>query len=181
MKAELRIALLGAAVLVAPWAGAEEVGLIERQEPAAQAESRSTNCTDAVAVTTTSRGALLAQAAPAPAPVPARSTAAAPATSRADRSSIVRATITGVSQDTSHIVVTEDASPTHYRFTKGTQFMDEGGRVLSPDAVKSGTNATLHFTRTEGDLVVTKVIVNAASRPLLGQHTQVLAEVPSEP
>ena len=182
MKMKLRFALWGAAVLVAPWAGADEVALVERQEPAAKEESTSSRTADGtVAVATTSRGeprnSAAREVAPTPAPA-ARPTA--PATSRGDQGSIVRATITDVIHDSSHIVVTEDSSPTHYRFTKATQFIDEGGRVLSPDTVKSGTNATLHYARTDGDLVLTRVIVNAVSRPLLGRNTSVITEVQLE-
>jgi hypothetical protein len=180
MKMKLRFALWGAAVLVAPWAGADESALVERQEPASQGEGKSAQVPErAVSVVTTSRGVPVTDAATAPAPA-ATARPSAPATSRGGQGSIVRTTITSVVHDSSHIVVTEGSSPTHYRFTKSTQFMDEGGRVLSPDAVKSGSNATLHYTRTDGDLVLTKVIVNGQSRPLLGQLAPALAEVQPE-
>jgi hypothetical protein len=175
MKMNRPFALLGAAVLIAPWAGAEESVLLGREGPStsdapAVAES-------AVAVVTTSRGVpLLAQAREA-APIPRP---AAPSKSRPESGTIIRSTIAEVVPESSHIVVTTDTKPAHYRYTKSTHFMDEQGRLLSPDAVKSGTNATLHYTRTEGDLVLTKVIVNGAPRPLVGKHTQVLTEVQFE-
>ncbi len=167
MKSKLPLSLCGFAVLIAPWAGANDSVLLGREQPEAEA---------AVAVVTTSRGAPVAEAreaAPAARP-------AAPAPSRAQSGTIIRSNVTTVLPDSSHIVVTEDATPAHFRYTKDTQFIDEQGRVLSADAVKSGTNATLHYTRTEGDLVLTKVIVNAAARPLTGASARALTEVQYE-
>ena len=170
MKSKLPLSLCGLAVLIAPWAGANDSVLVAREQP----EGEST-----AAVVTTSRGTPLAerrQAAPA---TPVARPAASP-TSRAQSGTIVRSNVTSVLPDSSHIVVTEDATPAHFRYTKDTQFIDEQGRVLSADAVKSGTNATLHYTRTEGDLVLTKVIVNTAARPLTGVSSQALTEVQYE-
>jgi hypothetical protein len=175
MNANLPLALLGAAVLVAAGAVAGEGSVLSGRDTPSRGDE------PALAVLTTSRGTPLiadsreaAPAAPAPAP------AAAPATSRSDSGTIIRSTISAVLVDSSHIVVTGDTAPAHYRYTKDTQFMDEQGRVLSADAVKSGTNATLHYARTNGDLVLTKVIVNGVARPLLGTHTPALTEVQFE-
>jgi hypothetical protein len=170
MKTNLPLALLGAAALVALRAEADD---------SIQSGGSSTDGQPALAVVTTSRGTPLGEqshSAAAPAPAPA-ARPAAPTPSRADSGTILRSTVSSVLQDTSHIVVTSDTEPAHYRYTKGTRFIDEGGRVLSADAVKSGTNVTLHFTRTEGDLVLTTVIVNGTSRPLVGTDTQALTEV----
>jgi hypothetical protein len=172
MRMKLRFALWGAAAVVAPWAGAEDSVLRERED-VVPVEVTSSSAT--LAVATNSRGVPIPagarEAAPAAKPV------AAPSTSRPDSGSVLRSTITEVVHDTSHLVVTEDSAPTHYRFTKSTQFVDEDGRVLSADTLKSGTNATLYYTRTEGDLVLTKVIVNGTSRPLLGHHARALTEL----
>jgi hypothetical protein len=170
MKSNLPLFLYGAAVLIAPWAGANDSVLLARENPGESA----------VAAVTTSRGVPVAEsreAAPAPRPA---APAAAPVTSRGTSGTIVRSTVTGVLQDSSHIIVTDDAAPAHFRYTKDTQFMDEQGRVLSADAVKSGTNATLHYTRTDGDLVLTKVVINSAARPLTGTSARALTEVQYE-
>ena len=168
MKSKLPLSLCGLAVLIAPWAGANDSVLLAREQPEGEAT---------VAAVTTSRGAPVAAKESAPA---ARPAAPAPTPSRAQSGTIIRSNVTSVLPDSSHIVVTEDATPAHFRYTKDTQFMDEEGRVLSADAVKSGTNATLHYTRTEGDLVLTKVIVNAAARPLTGGSSRALTEVQYE-
>lgn len=167
MKLNLPLFLFSAAVLIAPMAGANESVLVARENPEGEASA---------AVAATSRGTPVADtrsAVPAPRP-------ATPTTSRGASGTIVRSTVTAVLQDTSHIVVTDDATPAHFRFTKDTQFMDEQGRAISAEAVKSGTNATLHFTRTDGDLVLTKVVVNSAVRPLTGASSRALTEVQYE-
>jgi hypothetical protein len=167
MKLNLPLFLCSAAVLIAPVAGANDSVLVGRDHPEGEAT---------VAAAGTSRSTPLAETretAPAPRP-------AAPAPSRGSSGTIVRSTVTSVLPETSHIVVTDDATPAHFRFTKDTQFLDEEGRVLSADAVKSGTNATLHFARANGDLVLTKVIVNTPARPLTGASSRALTEVQYE-
>ncbi len=165
MRSKLPLSLCGVAALIAPWVGANDSVLLAREQPEGEAT---------VAVVTTSRGAAASkEAAPAARPAP-------PAPSRAPSGTIVRSNVTNVLPDSSHIIVTEDATPAHFRYTKDTLFIDEQGRVLSAEAVKSGTNATLHYTRTEGDLVLTKVIVNTTARPLTGASARALTEVQYE-
>lgn len=91
------------------------------------------------------------------------------ATSRQDAGIIARTTVHQVLLDQSYIVLKTDDATSHYRYHKGTQFIDERGRVLSPDALKSGTNATLYYTRSDDEATLSKVIVNTEPRPLHGQ------------
>lgn len=172
----LPFALMGAAMLVAPWAGANDSALLEQQDSPKITEGEQLSRVEHPAAAATSRG------------TPSRAREAAPtarpvslATSRSGSGTISRSAVTSVAHDSSHIVVTADTSPAHFRFTKDTQFLDEEGAALSPDAVKSGTNVTLHFARTEGDLVLTKVIINGHSRPLTGAQAHALTALQHEP
>jgi hypothetical protein len=100
-----------------------------------------------------------------------------PSGSAEDNGTLVRVTILEVVPGTSHLVLNPDNTPIRYRFTKDTHFVDEAGRVLSFDAIKSGTNATLFYKRTAEEVVLTKVVVNSSARPLSERRTGFLAEV----
>lgn len=110
---------------------------------------------------------------------PARSAAATvtttAVTSPADATPL-RSTITEVLPDTSYIVVKSDTAPVRYRYTKSTQFVDEEGRIVSVDTVKSGTNATLYYTKTDDDMVLSKVVVNTAPQPIIEKKTRTTTE-----
>jgi hypothetical protein len=88
----------------------------------------------------------------------------------------LRSTITEVMPDTSYIVVKSDTAPVRYRYTKSTQFVDEEGRVVSVNTVKSGTDATLYYTKTDDDMVLSKVVVNTAPRPIIEKKTRTTTE-----
>jgi len=87
----------------------------------------------------------------------------------------VRSVITEVMPDNSYIVVKSDTTPVRYRYTKATQFVDEAGRIVSVDTVKSGTNATLYYTKTDDDMVLSKVVVNAPP-PIIEKRTRTTTE-----
>jgi hypothetical protein len=169
MKTKFRIALAWAAVLVGGSCLADEVALVAREEISSSPSSRE----ESTSVATNSRG----EPAPAQAPAP-KAVVPAPSNSRAEQGALVRALVTGVSRDTSHITIVQDTAQRQYRFTKATHFVDEQGGVLTPDAVKSGTTATLHFARTDGDLVLTKVVVNASPKPMVTSHVHPVFESP---
>ena len=100
-----------------------------------------------------------------------------PSNSTPDSGALVRVTILEIVPGTSHLVLNSDNTPVRYRFTKDTHFVDEAGGVLSFDAIKSGTNATLFYKRTAQEVVLTKVVVNSSARPLSERRAGFLAEV----
>jgi hypothetical protein len=117
------------------------------------------------------------------APLSTNPPAASPATTTTTTTTVapvagaatVRSTITEVMPDTSYIVVKSDTAPVRYRYTKATQFIDEEGRIVSLDTVKSGTNATLYYTKTDDDMVLSKVVVNAPP-PIIEKKTRTTTE-----
>lgn len=115
---------------------------------------------------------------------PARPVAAATVTTTAVASpgdaAILRSTITEVMPDTSYIVVKSDTAPVRYRYTKSTQFVDEEGRILSLDTVKSGTNATLYYSKTDDDMVLSKVVVNNTPQPSIEKKIRTTSETETE-
>ena len=60
--------------------------------------------------------------------------------------------------------------------TKTTQFVDEEGRIVSLDTVKSGTNATLFYTKTDDDMVLSKVVVNTTPEPNIEKKVRTTTE-----
>lgn len=172
MKTNPRVALFVAAALFSSVGWADDSALTAREERSGEQSASSTGSSVGEReAATTSRGVPVN---PAAASKPASS---ATSISRNETGTVIRSTVLEVSPNSSHIVLNSDTAPVRYRYTRSTDFMDEQGGVLSPDAVKSGTVATLHFTRTAEDLVLTKVIVTAVSRPMLGHNSHALTEV----
>jgi len=179
MNWKLAFAPMFAVALATLPACADESVLTARDSTSSEQSSSSSSRETLLAVNVaTSRGVPTSAAAEEKPPV-ARPVVAA--TSRSDGGAVYRSTISEVLPETSYIVLKTDTTPTRYRYTKATQFIDEKGRVLSADMVKPGTNATLHFTKTQDDVVLTTVIVNNTTRPMAGAHSQALAEVQNEP
>jgi fumarylacetoacetate (FAA) hydrolase family protein len=110
-----------------------------------------------------------------PAPAATTATTVTTVTSPGDAATL-RSTITEVMPDTSYIVVKSDTAPVRYRYTKSTQFVDEEGRIVSVDTVKSGTNATLHYTKTDDDMVLSKVVVTTGPQPIIEKKTRATTE-----
>jgi hypothetical protein len=50
-------------------------------------------------------------------------------------------------------------APVQYRFTQTTQWLDEGGNVVTRESVRTGVPVTLHYTKAADGLVVSKVVV----------------------
>lgn len=73
-----------------------------------------------------------------------------------------RAIVHRVLADGSYIIVLADTAESYYRITSTTQYYDDHGRVISLDRIKSGTTATLYYTRTDEGACVSKVVVNDA-------------------
>lgn len=155
MKTHLGRILVLSVLALLPNARADEESVLVARDGSSRSEGGET-------------GILLASSRSVAAPAPK----ATPVASRSDSGVQTRVTVHKVVVDQSYLVLKTDASESHYRFTKGTQFMDESGRVLSPDAIKSGTNATLYYTRTDDDTLLSKVIVNDDPRPLQGGYLQ---------
>lgn len=170
MKTIFRCALAWTSLFVSYAGLADEAGLSARDEA-----SRGENGHPAEQVVATdSRGNPLK---PASGAAPA-ARASAPVVSREEAGAIFRSTISNVVRESSHIVIKSDAAPLSFRYTRTTQFLDEEGRVVAIDALKSGTSATLYYSRTEGDVVLTKVVVNSFSRGMVGRADHAKTETP---
>jgi hypothetical protein len=73
---------------------------------------------------------------------------------------VLRTLVMEVLPDSSTIVVkTDTGASVRYRYTKTTQMVDETGNMVTLDAIRAGTRATLQFTRIENELVLTRIIV----------------------
>lgn len=53
----------------------------------------------------------------------------------------------------------EAATPIQYHYSDTTQWMDENGRVITRENIRAGVPVTVHYTKGETGLIVSKVIV----------------------
>jgi len=62
------------------------------------------------------------------------------------------------------LVVSTDSSaePFSYMVSKKTTFVDEAGKVVTTESIKSGIPVTVHYTKADGKFIASKVIVRKA-------------------
>ncbi len=68
-------------------------------------------------------------------------------------------TITEFSPDTIMITTSEGTQPVRYGYSKTTTYVDELGKPVSMDLVKSGVPVTVYYTKTGNTMVASKVVV----------------------
>jgi hypothetical protein len=68
-------------------------------------------------------------------------------------------TVSTFGNDQIAIRTTPSAAPVIYQYTETTTYVDEAGRPVSVETVKSGTPVVVHFTKDGDRMVATKVVV----------------------
>jgi len=68
-------------------------------------------------------------------------------------------TISEMSPDTIVVRTETSSSPTNYRSTKSTTYVDENGAPVSVETVKSGLPVTVYYTRDGDHMIAEKVVV----------------------
>lgn len=68
-------------------------------------------------------------------------------------------TITEFSPDTIMISTAEGQKPVSYGYSKTTTYVDEAGKPVSLDLVKSGVPVTVYYTGEGSSMVANKVVV----------------------
>lgn len=74
-----------------------------------------------------------------------------------------RGTVSELGPDALVVRTTSSPSPVRYKFTKTTTYVDEAGKPVSIQTVKSGLPVTVHYEDVGGSLVAQKVIVRRAT------------------
>jgi hypothetical protein len=72
-------------------------------------------------------------------------------------------TVSEVSPDTL-VVNPATGAPAAYSYSKTTTYVDEAGRPVSIETVKSGAPVTVHYDKEGSKLVATKVVVRKTTR-----------------
>jgi hypothetical protein len=68
-------------------------------------------------------------------------------------------TISEFGPETIVVKTTTSTDPVSYSYTKTTTYVDENGKPVSVETVKSGLPVTIHYDRSGNKMVATKVIV----------------------
>lgn len=67
-------------------------------------------------------------------------------------------TVSNISPDTI-VVRTASSGPATYSYSKTTTYVDEAGRPVSIETVKSGSPVTVYYEKEDGRMVANKVVV----------------------
>ena len=62
------------------------------------------------------------------------------------------------------VVETTGREPATYSYTKTTTYVDEAGRPVSIETVKSGSPVTVYYEKEDGKMVANKVVVRKETR-----------------
>ena len=82
-----------------------------------------------------------------------------PATTTTTTSTSTAGTINEFSPNTIVVKTTTSNDPQSYTYTKTTTYVDENGKAVAVDTVKSGLPVTVYYTKDGEQMVATKVVV----------------------
>ena len=72
-------------------------------------------------------------------------------------------TISEISPDSIVVKTTTGSEPATYSYTKTTTYVDEAGRPVSIETVKTGSPVTVYYDQAGNKMVATKVVVRKTS------------------